>query len=93
MSMALYWDSDCYFTHSFLKFRVKLTSPAKVLGPSAEQNDATLHPDGEHSENKRNLSIDVLLSKPILALQFNCLKMVVESPLMVSHGLLNPSEK
>ncbi|KAL1808778.1 hypothetical protein ACET3Z_025768 [Daucus carota] len=73
--------------------RVKLTSPAKVLGPSAEQNDTTQHPDGEHSENKRNLSIDVLLSKPILALQFNCLKMVVESPLMVSHGLLNPSEK
>ncbi|KAK1365584.1 protein NEOXANTHIN-DEFICIENT 1 [Heracleum sosnowskyi] len=76
-----------------IECRVKPTSPAKVLRPSSEQSDRTQDPDCEHSDDKRNLSIDVMLSKPILALQFNCLKMDVESPLIVCHGLLNPTEK
>lgn len=91
-SMHLCWFSDCCFTYLFIKFRVKPTSPAKVSRPSSGQSDRTQHSDCKHSDDKRNLSIDVMLSKPILALQFNCLKMDVESPLVVSHGLLNPSE-
>lgn len=76
-----------------IECRIKPTSPAKVLTPSLEQSDRTQDPDCKHSDDQRNLSIDVMLSKPILALQFNCLKMDVESPLIVSHGLLNPTEK
>lgn len=87
------WYSDCCFPHIFIEFRIKPTSPAKVLRPSSEKSDSTQDPDCKHSDDKRNLSIDVLLSKPILALQFNCLKMDVESPLIVSHGKLNPTEK
>ncbi|KAL8121455.1 protein NEOXANTHIN-DEFICIENT 1 isoform X2 [Apium graveolens] len=76
-----------------IECRIKPTSPAKVLRPASEKSDSTQDPDCTHSDDKRNLSIDVMLSKPILALQFNCLKMDVESPLIVSHVLLNSTEK
>ncbi|XP_074321926.1 protein NEOXANTHIN-DEFICIENT 1 isoform X3 [Apium graveolens] len=78
---------------SLPSYRIKPTSPAKVLRPASEKSDSTQDPDCTHSDDKRNLSIDVMLSKPILALQFNCLKMDVESPLIVSHVLLNSTEK
>lgn len=92
-SMPLCWNSDCCFPHIFIEFRIKPTSPAKVLRPSSEKSERAEDPDCKHSDDKRNLSIDVMLSKPILALRFNCLKMDVESPLIVSQGLPNPTEK
>lgn len=38
----------------------------------------------EHIDNGENISIAVMLSKPILALEFSCLKMQVEAPTVVS---------
>lgn len=35
--------------------------------------------------NEQNLSLSVMLSKPILALEFSCLKMQVEAPVVISH--------
>ncbi|KDO83184.1 hypothetical protein CISIN_1g0378842mg, partial [Citrus sinensis] len=44
----------------------------------------------EWIENGRNLSISVMLSKPIIALEFNCLKMRVEAPIVVSNCSESP---
>ncbi|XP_019189345.1 PREDICTED: protein NEOXANTHIN-DEFICIENT 1-like [Ipomoea nil] len=75
-----------------IECRVRKVAPAKVSGPStlkAEkescecQNQSSII-EQEVAPNKRNLSISVLLSKPILALQFSCLKMKVEAPTVVS---------
>lgn len=51
--------------------------------------------EGESSEidtgeDKRNLSLSVMLSKPILALEFSCLKMKVDDPTIVPES--PPSE-
>ncbi|KAK4486041.1 hypothetical protein RD792_008704 [Penstemon davidsonii] len=51
-------------------------TPAKVTS----ENDFA---DGDSDNYKRNLSISVMLSKPILALEFNCLEMKVEAPTLV----------
>ncbi|XP_021277679.1 protein NEOXANTHIN-DEFICIENT 1 [Herrania umbratica] len=70
--------------------RVRAVRPAKVSGPSPlKDRDCDLEttdftPD-EPVDNGRNLSISVLLSKPILALEFNCLDMQVEAPIIVSN--------
>lgn len=53
-------------------------SPAKVLGNL--EDETTSDAANDETEHKRNLSISVMLSKPILALEFNCLKMKVEAP-------------
>ncbi|KFK44680.1 hypothetical protein AALP_AA1G289500 [Arabis alpina] len=44
------------------------------------------HTTQESLENERRLSIAVMISKPIIALQFKCLTMQVEAPVV-----LNPS--
>lgn len=36
-------------------------------------------------DNEENLSLSVMLSKPILALEFTSLKMQVEAPAVISH--------
>lgn len=75
-------------------YRVRAVQPANVLGPSAldadKENSSEDH--SSHGEwigraptgTKRNFSISVLLSKPILALEFNHLKMRVEAPTIVA---------
>lgn len=73
--------------------RVKSTSPAKVLRPldqthTSESQDMEL----KKSSEKREMSISVMLSKPILAVKFNCLRMEVEPPIVVSKGSHHPSE-
>lgn len=71
--------------------------PAKVLGPSiapkynterALENHNCQSVNGENEvwiDNGRNLSISIMLSKPIIALEFSCLKMRVEAPIVVSN--------
>lgn len=39
----------------------------------------------ETTENGENLCVSVMLSKPVLALEFNCLNMQVEAPIVVSY--------
>ncbi|XP_019052320.1 PREDICTED: protein NEOXANTHIN-DEFICIENT 1 isoform X2 [Nelumbo nucifera] len=77
--------------------RVRPVVPAKVSGPiSATENDRdmpsnNLSFNSEHSEvalsesDAWNRSISVLLSKPIMALEFNFLKMQVEAPTIISY--------
>ncbi|XP_042048706.1 protein NEOXANTHIN-DEFICIENT 1-like isoform X1 [Salvia splendens] len=68
--------------------RVRAVSPAKVCGPFGSNMDGE-GMDGDSGNEKRDLSISVMLSKPILALEFNCLEMKVEAPTIVpqeKHG-------
>ncbi|PHT32145.1 hypothetical protein CQW23_28482 [Capsicum baccatum] len=77
-----------------IECRVRAVQPANVLGPSAldadKENSSEDH--SSHGESigraptgtMRNFSISVLLSKPILALEFNHLKMRVEAPTIVA---------
>ncbi|XP_059634012.1 protein NEOXANTHIN-DEFICIENT 1 isoform X3 [Cornus florida] len=72
-----------------IECRMRPVHPAKVLGPSLiPKNDAEQSSEWQNSdfmdpttrevgEKERNLSISVMLSKPILALEFNCLKMQI----------------
>ncbi|XP_042513536.1 protein NEOXANTHIN-DEFICIENT 1 isoform X4 [Macadamia integrifolia] len=78
---------------------VRAVTPAKVSGPTttpldkhgeellAHQSFYSVGSEfGELTENDaRNRSISVLLSKPVLALEFNFLKMQVEPPIVVAH--------
>ncbi|KAL0357700.1 UNVERIFIED_CONTAM: protein NEOXANTHIN-DEFICIENT 1, partial [Sesamum calycinum] len=73
--------------------QLRAVPPAKVSGPSASSTNPettsergspeTGFATGDSREDKRNLTISVMLSKPILALEFNCLKMKVEAPTVV----------
>ncbi|KAA8529996.1 hypothetical protein F0562_034400 [Nyssa sinensis] len=79
-----------------IECRIRAVQAAKVSGPSLTAKDDTEKSSDcqsfdmmdsttrEIGENERNLIISVMLSKPILALEFNCLKMQVDAPLVVS---------
>ncbi|MFS7992630.1 putative protein NEOXANTHIN-DEFICIENT 1 [Helianthus anomalus] len=76
---------------SLPSFRVKPTLPARVLGEldrkhTSESQNVELN---EYSD-KGELSRSVMLSKPIFAFEFNCLKMEVEPPVIVSKGSHHP---
>ena len=70
--------------------------PAKVSGPTLILNNDRGRPSehgscnsvdsttGDHRDNGENLCLSVMLSKPILAFEFSCLKMQVEAPTVVS---------
>ncbi|XP_057496939.1 protein NEOXANTHIN-DEFICIENT 1-like isoform X3 [Actinidia eriantha] len=89
---------------SLPSFRIRAVQPAKVSGPPADPNNDTeplsesrsssfVDPVArELGENERNLGISVMLSKPILALEFSCLKMQVEAPIIVSSHSNNTSK-
>ncbi|KAL1550501.1 Protein NEOXANTHIN-DEFICIENT 1 [Salvia divinorum] len=65
-----------------IECRVRAVSPAKVYGPFASNMDGE-STDQDSGKENRDLSISVMLSKPILALEFNCLQMKVEAPTIV----------
>ncbi|KAL5827216.1 hypothetical protein ACOSQ3_019049 [Xanthoceras sorbifolium] len=79
-----------------MECRVRAVKPAKVSWPlyaPKENNEQSLDQHScqtvkstteELRDNGRNLSISVMLSKPIFALEFNCMKMRVEAPIVVS---------
>ncbi|KAK2636897.1 hypothetical protein Ddye_031689 [Dipteronia dyeriana] len=72
-----------------IECRVRAVKPAKVSGTlySPKEDNETVNSTTEVSkDNGRNLSISVMLSRPILALEFNCLKMRVEAPIVVSSS-------
>ncbi|XP_051122083.1 protein NEOXANTHIN-DEFICIENT 1 isoform X2 [Andrographis paniculata] len=58
-----------------IECRLRVVPPAKVMGPSEADND----------KDERNHCISIMLSKPILALKFNRLKMTVEAPSIVAQ--------
>ncbi|XP_052204891.1 protein NEOXANTHIN-DEFICIENT 1 isoform X2 [Diospyros lotus] len=74
-----------------IECRIRAVRPAKVWGPSEKDHSSKCKSSRlvdvitrDVGEDERSLSIAVMLSKPILALQFNCLKMQVEAPKVVS---------
>ncbi|KAK8477183.1 hypothetical protein V6N13_102469 [Hibiscus sabdariffa] len=75
-----------------LACRVRAVRPAKISGPSPlkkernSESESTEFTAEEATDNGRNLSISVMLSKPILALEFNCLEMQVEAPIILSNN-------
>lgn len=87
-----------------IECRVRPVEPAKVVGPfqtleddrGKSSTDFGSETKGftaeELTDNARNLSISVMLSKPLLALEFNCLSMRVEAPVVISQFSRNKSE-
>lgn len=77
--------------------RVRAVHPAKVSGPSPmplndnDQSPMKNQAAKEFMDNEQNLSIAVMLSKPILALEFSSMKMQVEAPVVVSNYFKNNS--
>ncbi|XP_011036164.1 PREDICTED: uncharacterized protein LOC105133759 isoform X3 [Populus euphratica] len=80
-----------------IECRVRAVQAAKVSGPSSppkhdtEESQSqlklkTVEPSSrELLDEGQDLSISVMLSKPILALELSCLKMQVEAPVVVSQ--------
>lgn len=84
-----------------IECRVRAVKPARVSSPSpGPKNEKENEKEGsprhqifssmdstavETIENGENLCVSVMLSKPVLALEFNCLNMQVEAPIVVSH--------
>ncbi|KAJ7010155.1 protein NEOXANTHIN-DEFICIENT 1-like isoform X1 [Populus alba x Populus x berolinensis] len=80
-----------------IECRVRAVQAAKVSGPSSppkhdtEESQSqlklkTVEPSSrELLDEGQNLSISVMLSRPILALELSCLKMQVEAPVVVSQ--------
>lgn len=72
-----------------IKCRIRAVQLAKVSGPSTSQEDETVEQSHTRDlisqklgEKGRNLCMSVLLSKPILALEFNSLNMEVQAPVV-----------
>ncbi|KAJ0038088.1 hypothetical protein Pint_23811 [Pistacia integerrima] len=75
-----------------IECRVRAVETAKVSGPSFAPKEDTenLHQTANSTteeliDSERNFSISVMLSKPIIALEFSCLKMRVEAPIVVAN--------
>ncbi|OAY42528.1 protein NEOXANTHIN-DEFICIENT 1 isoform X2 [Manihot esculenta] len=78
-----------------IECRMRTVQPAKVSGPGPTSKHDTEESLGHHKcksgdstngellDDEQRLSISVMLSKPILALQFSCLTMQVEAPIAV----------
>lgn len=62
--------------------------------PAQNEHHSCTRRGGEGAEEEQSLSTSVLLSKPILALEFSCMEMKVEAPTVVSqyfnHSLRTP---
>ncbi|OVA18972.1 hypothetical protein BVC80_8933g19 [Macleaya cordata] len=79
---------------SLPSFRVRAVEPAQVSKAASTQRTDEKSTDSQNSssvdamigdnDDARDMSISVLLSKPVLALEFNFLKMQVEAPTVVS---------
>ncbi|KZV44076.1 hypothetical protein F511_10747 [Dorcoceras hygrometricum] len=61
---------------------LRAVSAARVSGPGPCTSDKDKDTNGDY---QRNLSVAVMLSKPILALEFSSLKMQVEAPTVLSQ--------
>ncbi|CAH8313059.1 unnamed protein product [Eruca vesicaria subsp. sativa] len=66
--------------------RVRPVSPAVVKNSLEDEADRN-HTSQELLENERRLSVAVMLSKPIIALQFKDLTMQVEAPVVVHPSI------
>ncbi|KAG2265723.1 hypothetical protein Bca4012_076936 [Brassica carinata] len=82
------FSGNTKFNPNLLKYschihcRVRPVSPAVVSKPLEDEADRN-HTSQESLENERRLSVAVMLSKPIIALQFKDLTMQVEAPVVV----------
>ncbi|XP_052108057.1 protein NEOXANTHIN-DEFICIENT 1 isoform X2 [Arachis duranensis] len=70
-----------------IECRVQAVQPLKVSGaiPSTSTNDEREQHNSDVAENHESFSTYVMLSKPILALKFNQMKMHVEAPVVLSQ--------
>ncbi|KAF5793792.1 putative acetoacetate decarboxylase, protein NEOXANTHIN-DEFICIENT 1 [Helianthus annuus] len=73
-----------------IECRVKPTSPARISGSLGRID--TENEELNECLKKREMGMSVMLSKPILALEFNCLKMEVHRPVVVSDHPLEPKQ-
>ncbi|XP_018503749.2 protein NEOXANTHIN-DEFICIENT 1 isoform X1 [Pyrus x bretschneideri] len=81
-----------------IECRVQAVHPAKVSGPSPMPKNETEKSSEIHTSNTNNHATEefvdkgnllwesVMLSKPVLALQFSCMKMQVEAPVVVFNS-------
>ncbi|CAH8358201.1 unnamed protein product [Eruca vesicaria subsp. sativa] len=88
MSLPSFSGNTKYFLN-LLKYschlhcRVRPVRPAVVSDPLDDETENFNHTSQELLENERRLSIAVMLSKPIIALEFKDLTMQVEAPVVV----------
>ncbi|CAN6548610.1 unnamed protein product [Malus baccata var. baccata] len=80
-----------------IECRVRAVHPAKVSGPSLVPMNETKQSSEIRTSNTKNHATEefvdkcnllwesVMLSKPVLALEFSCMKMQVEAPVVVSN--------
>ncbi|PIN18804.1 hypothetical protein CDL12_08522 [Handroanthus impetiginosus] len=82
------YKSDLLKYSCQIECRLRAVTPAKVsvsstLNIDDETTSEMDFSSGDSGGYKRNLSISMMLSKPILALEFSCLKIKVEAPSVV----------
>ncbi|CAN6881906.1 unnamed protein product [Brassica oleracea] len=90
MSLPSFSGNTKYFANLLkyschLQCRVRPVRPAVVSHPLDNETDSgeNIHSSQELHENERRLSVAVMLSKPIIALEFKDLTMQVEAPVVV----------
>ncbi|CAG7864478.1 unnamed protein product [Brassica rapa] len=89
MSLPSFSGNTKYFPNLLkyschLQCRVRPVRPAVVSHPLDNETDSEEnHTSQELHENERRLSVAVMLSKPIIALEFKDLTMQVEAPVVV----------
>ncbi|KAL0705427.1 hypothetical protein Bca4012_071852 [Brassica carinata] len=90
MSLPSFSGNTKYFPNLLkyschLQCRVRPVRPAVVSHPLDNETDSgeNIHSSQELHENERRLSVAVMLSKPIIALEFKDLTMQVEAPVVV----------
>lgn len=84
---------SCQFTRiTLFPFRVRAVKPATVsIAQIDRAQDAESHShmtragEGAKQQHEQSLSTSILLSKPILALEFSCMEMQVQAPTVVSQ--------
>lgn len=73
---------------------VSVEFPASNDGAQDGNHHSHITRAGEDAEHEDSLCTSVLLSKPILALEFSCMEMQVQAPTVVSqyfkHSLRTP---
>ncbi|XP_065853285.1 protein NEOXANTHIN-DEFICIENT 1 [Euphorbia lathyris] len=86
-----------------IECRMQAVPAAKVTGPLPETEHETEESMCQHKyttmdsaasaieDNEQNLIKSVMLSKPVLALKFNCLRMEVNAPTTVFFSCKNPT--
>ncbi|KAL8161737.1 hypothetical protein V2J09_013226 [Rumex salicifolius] len=82
-------DNPCLLKYSCqMACRVRLVKPVRVIAPNTaameEETEQVDQTKGKLQTDSTHLSMLIMLSKPVLALEFNSMNMNVEAPLVIA---------